>query len=426
MLVKNLPVLIFILANLNASAQTLSWQEAIRRATGQYPLTRQKVLVQQGALFTLDNLAKAYLPQVQVNGQASYQSAVTEVNVPVAGFKLEPPSKNQYKLAADISQLLYDGGVTRQQMKITELSRQVNEQQLEVELYQLRDRITQLYFGILLLDGQIDQATLVQSDLRTGIKTVSAQVQSGLVLRSNLSTLQAELLKAGQRIIELRSARQGLVSVLSELLNEPISDSIQWQLPDIPETHLPAVNRPELTLYDEQHHLIEAQQRLIRVRNLPKASAFVQGGYGRPGLNMLKNEFEPYYIAGVRLNWSLSGFYTAKNDRRLLDISQRSVDIQKDLFLLQLRTQQKQQLAEIEKWRQLIEPDEEILRLRTSIKEAAQAQLENRVITASDYLREVNEEAQARQTLLLHQLQWLKAKADLANINGNSIKTENQ
>ncbi|MBD0352508.1 MAG: TolC family protein, partial [Flavisolibacter sp.] len=178
------------------------------------------------------------------------------------------------------------------------------------------------------------------------------------------------------------------------------------------------IRRPELRLYQEQMSVLEQQSRLIKARNAPKASLFLQAGYGRPGLNFLKNEFTPYAITGVRFNWSLGGYYTAKRERELIGISKRTIDLQKETFVLNTNTQLQQQKAEIEKYEQLIEKDLQIIELRKSVKEAAKAQLENAVITSSDYLREVNAEDNARQMLILHQLQLLQAQINYTIIQG--------
>jgi outer membrane protein TolC len=177
--------------------------------------------------------------------------------------------------------------------------------------------------------------------------------------------------------------------------------------------------RPELKLYSYQQDLFKVQNQLVSSKNRPRTSLFVQGGYGRPGLNMLKNEFDLFYIAGVRLNWALGNLYTTKKERELLQVNQRMVDVQKELFLLNTNTQLKQQQAELDKLQQLIESDEQIIAIRKQVKDAAQAQLSNGVITANDYLKEVNAEDLAIQSRIAHQLQLLQAQINYRTISGN-------
>ena len=177
-------------------------------------------------------------------------------------------------------------------------------------------------------------------------------------------------------------------------------------------------SRPEISLFDKQTSLLQQQKKLIASRNLPKASAFVQGGYGRPGLNMLKNSFEPFAIGGLRLNWNLGNLYTAKNEKKLVELNSRNIALQKETFILNNSAQLSQQRAEIDKLEQLIKADKEIIILRSSVKQAANAQLENGVITANDYLREVNAEDQARELMTLHELQLVQANINLKLLKG--------
>ncbi|MCU7552350.1 TolC family protein [Chitinophagaceae bacterium LB-8] len=417
--VKNLLFFLATFVSLNASTQSLTLESAYQRAREQYPLTKQKGLIKQTADLTIQNLSRGYWPQIVVYGQATYQSSVTAVNINNPAIKIEVPSKDQYKLFTDVSQVLYDGGEIKQQKTLQQLNATVEEGQIEVELYQLRQRITQLYLGVMLLEEQMKQVELVKKDLQGGERTVEAQVANGLVLRSNLNVLKAEVLSTDQRLIELKAARKGLIDVLGLFLNQDLPETTVFILPGNPAVSGSEIKRPELNLYNGQSNLFQQQKKLVDARNRPRTSAFVQGGYGRPVLNLFKNEFEPYFIVGLRMNWSLSDLYTAKREKKLYDVNQKSVDVQKEVFLLNTNMQLKQQAAEIMKWSQLIATDKEIIALRESVKEAAKAQLENRVITANDYLKEVNEEDSARQNLILHEMQLLQAQINYQIILGD-------
>ncbi|MBN8674723.1 MAG: TolC family protein [Chitinophagales bacterium] len=397
----------------------LDLQQAYELSQKNYPVVRQKDLIRQTANITIENLQKGFLPQFTVSGQASYQSDVTSVPVSLPGITIESASKDQYRLLADVSQLIYDGGITREQKVYQQLNATVEDQKVEVELYKLKERINQLYLSILYLDEQLKQVELVKADINTGIKRVEAQVQNGVAFRSNLNMLKAELLKTDQRSIEIRSSRAGLVDALSLFVGQPLNEGLQLEKPvSTAVTIGEEIRRPELKLYSVQSKLIGQQDKLITAKNLPKASLFAQGGYGRPGLNQLKNEFDFYYIGGVRFNWSLGGLYTKKKEKELVKVNRQIVDIQKETFLLNTNAQLKQQQAEIDKLLKLVASDYEIISLRASVKEAANAQLENGVITANDYLKEVNAEDQARQLLITHQVQLLQAQINYQTISG--------
>lgn len=399
-------------ANATQAQAVLSLQEAFHLAEQQYPLIQQKGLLQQTEDLTLQNLSSNYLPQLTVNGQASYQSDVTSVSIPIPNLKIPEPSKDQYRVVADVSQLLYDGGATRSQKEIQELTTKVEEQKLAVELHQLKVRVHQLYFGILYHDELLKQTALAANDLQIGIDKVKPQVENNVVLRSNLLQLQAQLLQVQQRAIEIKASRKGFVNALSQFLNKPLPEAVQLDVPaDLPIVDT-VISRPEVTLFQSQSLLLAGQQKLLAARNLPKASGFVQGGYGRPGLNMLSNKFEPFYIGGLRLTWALGGLYNTQRDKRLIAINRQSVDLQKQTFLLNTRTQLEQQKADIDKYAALQAADEDIIGLRHQITEAAKAQLANAVITANDYLQQVNAEDAARQSLILHRLQRLQAQTN--------------
>ncbi len=411
---------LLIINSLNSSAQqTLSIDKANELSQQNYPLIRQRDLIKQTTNYTIDNLSKGFLPQISLSGQATYQSEVTEVKIPVPGIVIDPPNKDQYKILADVNQLIYDGGAIKQQKNIQQLSQAMEEQRIEVELYKLKERINQLFLGVLFLDEQLKQVDLVKFDLNNGIKRVEAQVNNGVAFRSNLNVLKAELLKADQRIIELRSSRKGLIDVLSLFTNQNLPEETRLERPVVASSLFSnEIQRPELKLFSTQEELLGGQFKLIDSRNKPKASLFWQGGYGRPGLNFLKNEFDFFYTTGVRFNWSFGGLYAQKREKKIVELNQKTVDIQKEVFLLNTNTQLKQQQSEIDKLQKLIATDKEIIDLRIKVKDAAKAQLENGVITANDYLREVNAEDQSRQSLITHEVQLLQAQINYQTISG--------
>lgn len=397
----------------------ITLQEAYDLAQKNYPVIKQIDLVRKTADLSIENISKGFLPQVNINGQATWQSDVTTIKgSAIPGLNIQAPDKDQYKLTADVSQLLYDGGSLREEKLSRRLNADVEEQRVDVELYSLKERINQLFFGILYIDEQLRQVGLVSQDLATGIKTVEAQVNNGVAFKSNLNLIKAEDLKNRQKAIELKASRKGFVETLELFVGKPLADDVILSTPNAMAAVTPVIDRPELKLFDRQTKMLDQQNNLIRSRLLPRASLFVQGGFGKPGLNMLDNELKFFYIGGLRLNWSLTGLYTQRRERELVKVNQQLVDVQKETFLLNTNSQLKQQQSEIDKWQQLIATDDEIIQLRHSVTDAAKAQLENGVITANDYLREVNAEDQARQTRIAHQVQLLLAQVNYQTISG--------
>ncbi|HKC34671.1 MAG TPA: TolC family protein, partial [Chitinophagaceae bacterium] len=246
-----------LIINSTAQEQSLSLQKAYELAQQNYPLIKQRELIKQTTGYTIDNLSKGFLPQLSLSGQATYQSQVTEVKVPIPGVNIESPGKDQYKILADVNQLIYDGGVIKQQKNIQELSDEAEQQKIEVEIYKLKERINQLFLGVLFLDEQLKQVELIKADLANGIKRVEAQVNNGTAFRSNLIVLQAELLKADQRIIELKTSRKGYIDVLSLFLNQTLSEEIRLEKPATGAAVLVNdIQRPELILYSTQEKLL--------------------------------------------------------------------------------------------------------------------------------------------------------------------------
>ena len=403
----------------SAQQQSLSLEKAYDLTEKNYPLVKQRDLIRQTTGITIDNLSKGFLPQFSLSGQATYQSEVTGVSVPIPGISFSSASKDQFKFLADVNQLIYDGGVIRQEKSLQQLSEETEQQKVDVELYKLKERINQLFLGVLYLNEQLKQVNLVKTDLNNGIERVEVQVNNGVAFKSNLDVLKAELLKTDQRTIELKASRKGLVDVLGLFINQALSEDIELERPVVEGSALNnEIQRPELKLYSAQQKLLGGQFKLIDSKNMPRAGIFIQGGYGKPGLNLLKNEWAFFYVTGIRLNWSFGGLYTQKKEKKLIDINKKVVDVQKETFLLNTNTELKQQQSEIDKFQKLVATDQQIIDLRLKVKEAAKAQLENGVITANDYLREVNAEDQSRQSLIVHQIQLLQAQINYQTVAG--------
>lgn len=401
------------------AAQTtpgLTLEQCYDLARKNYPLIRQKELLVRSMEYTIANANSAYLPQVTIYGQATYQSDVTRIPGP---SPFEPLSKDQYKIYAELTQTIYDGGATKGQTSVQQANTLVEQQKTEVELYKVKDRINQLFFGILLTEAQLNQIRLLHDDLTNSLQKMESAIRNGTAFRTNADILQAEIFKADQRTIEMKAARKGYLDMLSQFINVQLPEDSKLEKPVILSIDRAEVKRPELQLFEFQRGLLQAQYQANQTRNVPRLGFFVQGGYGRPGLNVLKNQFDTYYLGGLRLSWSLSGFYNTHRDRELLDVNNQLVNTQSDLFLFNTSLSLRQQSQEVTKLRDLIEVDSKIIDLRTRIKTTAKAQYENGVISTNDLLREINAEDTARQNLLLHEIQLMLAQYNYQSTTGN-------
>ena len=409
---EKLKYIFLLFIGLINAQETITLEQCYQWSRENYPLIKKQELIKKAEQYTTENALKGWLPQVNITAQATYQNDVTQFPVKLPNVNVEPLSKDQYKVFADVSQTIYDGGNIRNQKNLAKIQSEVQTIQTEVELDKLKERINQLYFGILQTNKQWTQLQFTKLDIKEGIKKAEAQLKNGVIFRSNLDVLKAELVKIEQKEIELQAIKQNFVQMLSYFIKKNIDENTQLETPEkilLTKNN----NRSELKLFDAQKQLLETQRKIINTKNTPKLGAFFQGGYGKPGFNMLKNEFDLFYIGGVRLNIPISGFYTQKNDLALLENQSQEIEIQKENFLFNQNFIEIQQRNDLEKIQNLIDKDNELIELRKNIKTASLAQLENGVINTNDYLREVTAEEQAILTKITHEIQYLLTQYNL-------------
>jgi len=388
------------------SAQTLTLDSCQSKARKNYPLLKQYGLIEKSTEYNLANAGKGYLPQFNLSARATYQSEVTKLPITLPGVTIPELSQDQYQATLELSQLIWDGGVIQAQKKGIKASAEAEKQKLEVDLYALKDRINQLYFGILLINEQLRLNSILQDELARNYERISALKTNGIVGQSDVDAIKVEQINATQKETELLSTRTSFLQMLSAFTGMEITEKIILEKPVLETVDANSeVKRPELLYLNAQNEFLDSQKDLIKAGNLPKIGAFIQGGYGKPGLNMLSNELSPFYIGGLRLSWNLSGFYTQKTNLQKIDVSKKNIDIQKETFLFNNSLFTKQQLNEVDKLKTTISNDDEIIRLRNSIKKSTEAKVQNGTATVNDLLRDINSESIAQQTKLLHEIQ---------------------
>lgn len=309
----------------------------------------------------------------------------------------------------ELQQKIWDGGGIRMQKKQTIAEAEVEKEKLNVDMYALNDRVNDLYFGILLLDEQIKQNTLLQDELERNYRQITAYVENGIANQADLDAVKVEQLNTKQKRVDLVSSRAAYLKMLSLLVGEALSPETVLEKP-VPQSMVSAaseIRRPELALFDAQGAGLQVQEKALNVRHLPQFGLFVQGAYGNPGLNMLKNEFSPYYMAGVRLSWNFGSLYTLKNDRRVIEKKRQQLDNNRDVFLFNTRLEMTQQDQAIHSLEKQMRDDDEIIRLRTNIRKAAEAKVANGTLTVTEMLRELTNESLARQSKAMHEIQRL-------------------
>lgn len=387
----------------------LTLSECRRAAQANYPLVRQYHLIEQAEHYTLSNATRGNLPQVSLSGKVSYQSDATTLPFSIPGVDFHGLPKDQYQIVAEVHQNVWDGGEIRSQKRMAEAESDEATRRLDVSMYALNEQVNQIFFGILLIDEQLKQNSLFHEELNRNLQNVSAYRDNGTANDADVDAVNVEILHNKQQRIALKTNRQAYVRMLSLLTGRELSPDVSLERPELPASESALViRRPELSLYEAQEHTLDIRRQHLRTGYMPRFSLFAQGGYGNPGLNILKDKFEAYYIVGARMNWNFGTLYTLKNDKHKLDTEQQQIASQRDLFLLNTHLQLAEQEGAIRTLHQQMEEDDEIIRLRTNIRRAAEAKVANGTLTVTEMLRELTTENLARQTKAQHEIQLLK------------------
>ena len=419
---KKILLLFFVLPFAEALAQqadTISLNYCRQLAVANYPLIKQKDLLSEAAGLRIKNLNMNYFPQLSLNGQATYQSAVTEIPKISPMFDFPSMSQDQYKVTLDVNQTIWDGGTTSAQKKLENSNLLADQMNVDVEIAKIKERVNQIYFNILLAQQNEKVVMNVQEELKSKLKKTEAGIKNGVVLQSNADILKAEIIKTEQSLIELSNAKSASLKMLSEFINRTLFETTEFITPEGSVIEPVYDNkRLEMQLLDLQMNKLDISKSLTNTKVMPRFYAFGQGGYGRPGFNMLSNDFDFFYIVGAKMSWNISGFYQSGREKRIIEIQKNILNTQKETFDKNLKIASQKDAADIAKYKQLISKDDEIIRLRQNITRTASTQLENGVITATEYVTELNAEMVARLNMELHKIQLKMAEINYLNSMG--------
>jgi outer membrane protein TolC len=403
------------ITGLLAAQDTLTLDYCFRQVDKTFPLGRQKELFSKSSELRQSNITKNWFPQVNINGNASLQSDVTAIalNLPAGfpGINVPSPSKDQYKLTLDVNQSLYEGNITNYQKKLEDYNLRTDQKNLQVQLYQLKDQVSQLFFSILLLQENEKLLESSKAIIDSKLKEVKVAVENGAQLSSNADALEVQNLSLEQQIGGIKADRTAALKMLSELISVPIAESAGLVMPQVSVASFTYENkRLENELYDLQQQKAGIMRNMVTTKWNPKVLAFGELGYGRPGFNMLSNDFTSFWIVGGKLSWNIWNWNQNKNEKKVFDIQKDMIQVQRETFDKNTRIQAEKNLAEIVKLAGMLIQDDQIIGLRSKITKMASSQMDNGVITASDYVNRMNEEIQAKQNKELHQIQLVKAK----------------
>lgn len=405
------------------SGQTLdACQQA---AQANYPLLKRQSLIEQTTALNIDNINKGWLPQVQATAQATLQSET--VSLPSAlsnmmtqqGYTIKGLRKDQYKLGVDVAQTVYDGGQIKQQKAIAQQQGLVQEVQNEVTMYQVRQRVNALYFGILLVEEKLQLNAELQKLLEANEVQLASMFKGGTASESDYNAIRAERLTAVQSATELQSQRTALRRMLGIFTNLEISTLVK-PAPYLAKTES---RRPELKLYTQQLELTNLQERTLDLNLRPRLSAFASGFYGYPGYNMyqamMDGEWTLNGMIGLKLSWNISPLYTRKNDKRKLALQRSAILNDQEIFLFNNKLEQTQQEENMAKYRQLLNEDNSIIDLRSKVRQSSESKLRHGIININDLIKEIHNENTAKLQRSMHELQLLQEMYDLQFTQNN-------
>ena len=383
-----------------------------------YPQISEYDLIDAAQKYDIANAALSWVPQLSVSGKASWQSDVVEMPFDMKESKFDIPH-DQYGITADISQQIWDGGSSASRREFAVKGAEVKRRQLEVNMYSIRSKVQSIYLGIILLDKQLELNELLSSSLERSLEETAALLDGGLACTSDLDQIRVKLLDCRQQKTSLETDRRSYVRMLSLLTGTELADaSFVEPEPRLPDAGDSDITRPELLLYDAQLAQVEAQRRQLNTAFQPRLNLNLQAGYGRPGLNMLSGQFDPYFVAGLKLQWNFGALYTLGNDRRKADTDAARIELSRRSFLLNTSVEAEQKRSELAKAADVLAQDDSIIELRQSILESARTRYREGVIKMNDYLGFLDDEFKARVNRSLHSVQYIKALLDLEDTLG--------
>lgn len=410
-----------LLAGLSAGAQ-VTLDECRRLAREHYPEIRQYDLVRRTEEYTLSNARRAWLPQLSLAAQATWQTEVPSFPNALAGMLaqqgIDMPgmNKDQYKAALELNQTLWDGGKSEADKRIARAEAAEQARSADVDLYALQGRVDNLFFGILLLDERIAQTRLTLDLLRSNLEKVRALQRNGVAMQSDADAVEAELLTVNQQLTQVAASRDSYRRMLEIFTGRPL-DGERLERPDASEPRSMESSRPELALFDATADKLTAQERLVKAATRPRFGLFAQGYYGYPGMDYFQSMMSPDWswnaMAGVKMSWNFGAYYTRKNSLAKLRTAKEQVEVQREIFLFNTRLQTAEESGDIARLRKALADDDRIVALRRSVREAAESKLRNGVIDTDDLLRKITDEAAAATARSAREIELLKTIYEL-------------
>jgi outer membrane protein TolC len=409
-------LLVFPLLGWTQQVTTLKIDSCYALAKRNYPLTKQFELIEKSKEYSISNANKAYLPQISITTIGAYINGMPSIGLPGSEAKEQ---NVQFIGIGQLNQTIWDGGATRTQKNIIKANAEVDKSTLEINLQNLRERINQLYFGILVIDEQVKHLDILTDNLLRNLKKIQLSKDNGLAFQSDVDEVKAEVLNAEQKKIEFRYTRKGYVNMLSYLIGKALNENVQLEKPVSSEYSGLGNNRAELKFYTNQRKLTEAKSAFNTVNNMPKISLMGVGMILQPGVSLGPSTFDHLTLAGVNLSWSTGNLYKTSNNKQLDKIQYDVISSQQEVFAFENNLQLKQATDEIEKQQAIVSKDSEIVLLKENITKSYQLKYDNGMASMNDLLASINQESEAKSNQTLHQVQLLLSIYNYKTISGN-------
>ncbi len=408
--------LLSVISAVSAVGQ-ITIEECVRLAQERYPLIKKYELLSVTRDIDLSDINKGWLPRIGLYGQVTGQNIVPTFPDALTGVlqqmgqEMEGIGKIQYKAGADISQTIWDGGISGVRREMARSQEETRKAALDVELYAVRERVENLYFAILLTEEQIAQNRVTYDLLMSNLEKIRAMLRNGTAMQCDADMVEAQALTMSQAISAARAAAKGYRAVLCTFTGENLEEQ-QLTLPEATEPLDGESGRPELTLFESRLTLNRLSERLADATRKPKVGFFAQAYYGYPGFDYFRSMTDRTLsfniLAGVKVTWNIDGFYTRKNTCRRTLVEKAGIAVDRDLFLFNSGMQTASLRTAIAGLHDVMKDDARIIDLRANVRRAAESQLSNGIIDATALLAKISDENLARLTARLHEIQLLQ------------------
>ncbi|MEN7549532.1 TolC family protein [Rapidithrix thailandica] len=402
-----------LLLSAHSQADTLSLHYCHEQAILKSPEQQQLTWLESLKALQVSNLRLQNLPQWQVILQATYQSDAVTFNPGIPMMEGIEVPKDQYRGELSLQQKLFDGGKLKSEIVTQELNIQTQQQQVQVNLYQIKEVINRLYFSALILqeNEKLLRASVLK-ELENRLASIRSKVANGVLLKSNANGLEIEILKVKQQITQISYEKQSMLKMLAKWTEDPKVPEATLTLPEVAlsSTEIkPNSLRPEYQLFALQQQYLESKKKRMTLQKMPDLHVFGTLGIGQPNpLNFFETEFEPYYLVGLRLTWQPVSYGRWNREQESLSLQQQIVLSEQENFDKQLTISLTQEHEELQKLKALILSEKQMISLQKEQVNTSASQLANGVITSTGYITELNRQTAFQLQLQIHEIQQVQ------------------